>query len=310
MKKISNLFNLFKLRDKNGRDIEVNYVLESEPKTKEDILNLLTQFNLSQYMAQIEPLIKPIISLELNSSKEETISLKTSKIGGKPHLPQGISWPKTNKGISMSFIAQLNISEFKNFDVENLFPKDGIISFFYCQDQSVWGFDPNDKNSFKVLYFDKDSSLRKVQFPKDLKEESIFKPNTLKFSKALSIPTWNDDVLLTIIDDKDSDNYFEVSQGVENQILGYANNVQNTMELECQLVTNGLYCGDPSGFNDPRSIELKSGKDDWVLLLQLDSDEDKTGMMWGDLGTIYFWIKKQDLKNKRFNNAWCILQCH
>ena len=113
-----------------------------------------------------------------------------------------------------------------------------------------------------------------------------------------------------LIQDEDSDNYMEASSGSDNQILGYANCVQGTMELECQLVTNGLYCGDSTGYEDPRRKELEAGKNDWVLLLQIDSEEDKTGMMWGDSGRIYFWIKKQDLLNKNFNNTWCILQCY
>ena len=52
------------------------------------------------------------------------------------------------------------------------------------------------------------------------------------------------------------------------------------MELECELVTNGLYVGDPSGYNDPRAKELEKNVNDWTLLLQVDSDHEKTGMMW------------------------------
>ncbi|MNE64597.1 hypothetical protein D3C80_1600170 [compost metagenome] len=82
------------------------------------------------------------------------------------------------------------------------------------------------------------------------------------------------------------------------------------MELECQLVTNGLNCGDETGYNDPRRKELEQDKDDWVLLLKVDSEEEKTGMLWGDCGRIYFWIKKQDLTKKNFDQVWCILQCY
>ena len=80
------------------------------------------------------------------------------------------------------------------------------------------------------------------------------------------------------------------------------------MDLECQLVSNGLYCGDSSGYNDPRRERLEAGRSDWILLLQLDSDDD-AGMMWGDCGMLYFWIKKSDLKDNMFENCWMILQC-
>jgi uncharacterized protein YwqG len=81
------------------------------------------------------------------------------------------------------------------------------------------------------------------------------------------------------------------------------------MELECQLVTNGLYTGNPSGYQDPRRKTLEAGAIDWTLLLQIDSD-DRVGMMWGDVGMLYFWIRRQDLASRKFDKVWTILQCH
>jgi uncharacterized protein YwqG len=80
------------------------------------------------------------------------------------------------------------------------------------------------------------------------------------------------------------------------------------MEEECELVTNGIYCGDASGYNDPRVKSLEPNAKNWKLLLQIDSN-DENDMMWGDCGRLYFWIKKDDLFNKNFNNSWVILQC-
>jgi uncharacterized protein YwqG len=80
------------------------------------------------------------------------------------------------------------------------------------------------------------------------------------------------------------------------------------MELECELVTNGLYCGDPSGYEDPRAKELEPNAKNWRLLLQIDSN-DENEMMWGDCGRLYFWIRKEDLVNKQFDKSWFSLQC-
>lgn len=80
------------------------------------------------------------------------------------------------------------------------------------------------------------------------------------------------------------------------------------MELECQLVSNGVYCGDSEGYHSRRVAELAAGAGSWRLLLQLDSDDD-AGMMWGDLGSLYFWIREEDARNADFSNAWMILQC-
>ena len=94
-----------------------------------------------------------------------------------------------------------------------------------------------------------------------------------------------------------------------HKLLGYPNIIQGEMQLECQLASNGIYIGDSTGYNNPMIPSLKNGAMNWRLLLQIDSD-DRTGMMWGDAGRLYFWILKQDLKNCNFDNVWMILQCY
>jgi uncharacterized protein YwqG len=81
------------------------------------------------------------------------------------------------------------------------------------------------------------------------------------------------------------------------------------MQTEVQLVSHGLYCGNATGYNDPRAEELRAGASQWRLLLQIDSDDD-TGMMWGDVGRIYYWIHERDLAAGVFENTWLILQCY
>ena len=38
-------------------------------------------------------------------------------------------------------------------------------------------------------------------------------------------------------------------------------------------------------------------------------ESDDYELIFGDCGHIYFWIKKDDLKSKNFDNVWLILQC-
>jgi len=46
---------------------------------------------------------------------------------------------------------------------------------------------------------------------------------------------------------------------------------------------------------------------DWLLLLQIDSDE-HVGMRWGNTGMLYYWLKRDDLKAQRFDETWLVLQ--
>ena len=80
------------------------------------------------------------------------------------------------------------------------------------------------------------------------------------------------------------------------------------MQLECRLVANGLYCGNASGYRDPRAALLRPGAADWRLLFQVDS-QDEAGMMWGDLGRRYYWIRHEDLTARNWDRTWLILQC-
>jgi uncharacterized protein YwqG len=47
---------------------------------------------------------------------------------------------------------------------------------------------------------------------------------------------------------------------------------------------------------------------EWRLLLQIDSEQD-AGMLWGDVGRIYYWIRARDLAARHLDQAWLILQC-
>jgi len=86
--------------------------------------------------------------------------------------------------------------------------------------------------------------------------------------------------------------------------------MQGDIRLEAQLVTNGLYCGDGTGYADPRRAVLEPGAKEWRLLLQVDTDDEKRpGWMWGDVGRLYFLIHREDLEQLNFNRVWCCLQC-
>jgi hypothetical protein len=99
-----------------------------------------------------------------------------------------------------------------------------------------------------------------------------------------------------------------IEPGRQHRMLGHPQPVKgDTMNLECQLVSSGIYCGNPSAYDDPRAASLRQGAADWILLLQVDSDN-TIGWTWRDAGRLYFWIKKPDLAARRFDRVWTILQ--
>lgn len=93
-----------------------------------------------------------------------------------------------------------------------------------------------------------------------------------------------------------------------HRVGGYPEPVQGDPKLEAELVSHGLYCGDPSGYNRGKELRLWQGAMDWELLLQVDSDEN-ANMMWGDVGRLYYLFRRQDLELRAFEKAWLVFQC-
>ena len=237
-----------------------------------------------------------------------------TKIGGQPLAGKDFEWPKwQNK--SLAFIMQIKLSEITLISKIKHFPQKGFLYFFYDKEQSTWGFDPKDKGSWKVIYQPEHNNLTLVPFPQDLENDYKYCEKKLEQELIKTYLSLEDERIegLQLTDDQ-ADWYVNFRDSVYNddpkhQISGFANEEQGSyMDLECELVSNGLFCGDPSGYNDPKAKHLEQNRKDWTLLLQVDSD-DEIGMMWGDMGKLYFWIKKDDLEKLIFENVWMILQC-
>ena len=274
---------------------------------------------------------------------------QSSKFGGAPLVPEGFEWPswditellnsniarlekhkcknlRASKFIdeallkmrtelntpirSLDFLAEIDLQETAPFQSELELPVTGRILFFYDVEKSPSGFDPADCGGWRVVYFDGDPPLNlstnKSRFSArpcvlDFKEEVSF-PNDFRHY-GLELHIWKDGPY------KELYNSIMPDARSLHRIGGYPDTIQNPMELQCQLVSHGIYCGDSSGYNDPRCALLEPGAADWQLLLQIDSDEEP-GWMWGDVGRLYFWIRHEDLREINFGNVWCVQQCY
>lgn len=286
---------------------------------KEKILQLINKKGLARIRDDISSLLANSIRIRTSPIKENSLPLGTSKIGGHPDLPPELEWPTWLKG-PLSFIAQFNMGEVSKYDIEKILPPTRILYFFYDAEQSTWGFDPDDRGSWRVLYFNGDiSNLNRTPFPAYLHEEGMYISCVLNFSSEITLPPWLSIYVEKLkLSSEESETYSELEtevlnlydeSDIRNRLLGHPDIIQNEMQLECQLVSDGLYCGDPGGYKDPRRKQLEAGAEDWRLLLQIDSIEDAR-MMWGDSGRIYYWIRKQDMEKLSFENVWMILQCY
>lgn len=288
-----------------------------EMKTIQDVNSALNSYGLSAYSMLIEAVVKDAIHIELNSAHEEEIPLGASKMGGLPDLPDGVEWFRhklTNN--PLSFVCQINFAETMPYDQAHKLPDHGILYFFYDASMDMpWGFDPNDGDGRVLYYYEGDlSNLKQASAPDDLEEPgSIFTPAKMKFESSIDFPDLESSVGEKLpLKEGDVNKYYEMLDGISepgNKLLGHSNNIQGGMELECELVSNNLYCGNSSGYVEGHARGLDKNTNRWNLLLQVDSNED-LGMVWGDAGRLYVWITEEDLEEKNFQASWVILQCY
>ncbi len=280
-------------------------------QTKEDHRRVLKENQLDSYWPQLEKLARHEIKFQLAEVLDHDLKIGQSRIGGLPDLPANIPWCTDKKGQALSFIAQINCRDIKPYDQENLLPDSGFLYFFYDPKQEALGVDPKDRDKFKVFYHDGPfKNLKPTPFPEDLPDFGQYDECAISFKSSISLPDAPENWGIKM-SPADALKYARLQKQYSNclyhKMLGYANPLQNAMELDCQLVTNGIFIGNKNGFRGRRRTELEKTMGEWRLLLQLHSD-DFPGMMWGDEGRLYFWIKAMDLKNRNFNNCWVLLQ--
>jgi uncharacterized protein YwqG len=256
----------------------------------------------------------PSIRIRARRRNEMDMAVGLSKIGGQPDLPPGVKWPLYRER-PLSFLAQINLSDVQPFRAARQLPARGLLSFFYDAIEQPWGFDPADVGRWSVLYFPDDpEGFVRIEWPDDLDDEGRFDACAISFEEdALTLPPLQHPGMdrLELTDDERLA-YLAAFGSLEettlHRMLGHPDTIQNEMQTECALVTNGVYLGDVISHDDPNIQLLAQGYRDWLLLLQLDSEDDAR-MMWGDVGRLYFWMRADALAERRFEDVWVILQC-
>jgi uncharacterized protein YwqG len=240
---------------------------------------------------------------------------QTGRLGGSPRLGLRDIWPEAD-GRPLSFIAEIDLAAAASLLPGADMPPSGFLEFFYDAEQTAWGFDPVDRPKWRVLLVGGDAPER--VFPADLPIEARFAEVPLEGRVEVTFTDWESWRLDEMHMDTDERRRYaealdawketrEANLTTIHRLLGHPDPIQGDMMLECQLASNGIYTGSPRRRSETEAL-LESGARDWRLLLQVDSEE-RSGMMWGDVGRLYYWIRAEDLREGRWDRVWMILQC-
>jgi hypothetical protein len=214
------------------------------------------------------------------------------------------------------FVAMIRLAEAAPHASLVGLPSDGTLLFFYDVERSQGSFWPEARGAWRVIYAPEDTDLRLVEKPPAHIPE--FVPSRLSFTLQYSLPedlrsvTGDDD--LCVYGNPDYEAVHATLLGgaaraVIHQLGGAPQEVQHDLFRTCQLASSGVDCGRPEDNANPRVKQLESGAADWRLILQIDSDDEGPGWMWGDSGRLYFCLREDDLTHRRFDRAWCVEQC-
>ena len=275
--------------------------------------------------AVVASLVKNEIIVETEETAEKVLPY-VSKIGGKPYLPANFKWPvytskDDNVARPLSFFCQINLKEIRDYDKDDLLPDSGMLYFFYECESFCWGFDPSDKGAAKVYYFENIEEFVPMELPSDLIESYSMPEIAIRFSAGKSYPGFEELEYHSDMDCQweDYDDVLEklgvsvVEDEGKHKLLGYADIIQDEMLSECERVSRGLYSGDPESYReipDEQKADIQEKAKDWILLLQLGTiTKGSFEWMFGDCGMLYFYIRRQDLLQKRFDDVWFSLQC-
>jgi hypothetical protein len=281
----------------------------------------LSAAGLSSVAETVLGMVRPCYRIERTLTSEENLPIGTSRFGGLPDVPADFEWPELTSGKqpeAMEFVGQIRLQDLPSPMPEHL-PRQGLLSFF-----TRW-------SEARVSFYPEGTALRRVASPNppvaaaptgifkslvaaltpNRDPHRTYRPCALTFVPGLALPDGGSASIGQLkLSAGDAESYMESvleHADTQHQMFGYSRPVQNEMELECDFLRRQQ----DMQWDSPPD-RFVSATRDWILLLQVDTDDSKDGpgWMWGDAGMVYFWIHRDDLAALAFDKVICIEQCY
>ncbi|SMO66157.1 YwqG family protein [Melghirimyces algeriensis] len=258
-------------------------------KTMEDkIKQMLKEQGLSEMEEEVIRTLVPC--LILHTEEQGAVPVGTSKFGGTPDLPSDWGYPLT-MGKPLPFIAQYNLSELGKADAMHPLPDRGMLYFFAAVDDLLWGAS-SDQIHCEILYADvQPEALVPTPFPEDLPREVRFPERQIHFRLEQSLPNVENPSDMEEIWFDLMDQLYELEERDDGYHQAFGEPLSLTEDI----------------FDICRRHTGKKS-DEWVLLLQMDTEADDEEAEWGDLGMLYFCITQEDLLKGNFHEACLVVQ--
>jgi Domain of unknown function (DUF1963) len=269
-------------------------------------------------------MIRPAMRLQACRRGEKQVG----QLGGLPSLPDDVSWPKWEDEGSLNFVASIDCGRLPVDALDIALPADGTLLFFYFDSDSGY-FDPeypprtvlvSDPDSLagaRVLFVPAGAPAVERDTPADI-EPYDYTPLTVKpilTGPELDHPSFR----LACRDLPDADHVLEdfaswdafsnalrkLTPQPWHRLGGHALPVQNAVEVDVAQAQLRV----KAPFDAPVLPALQEEGQRWTLLAQVDSDSE-AGLMWGDVGSLYWLIRPEDLAARNFQASSFPWQCY
>ncbi len=237
----------------------------------------------------------------------ESPRLGSSRIGGLPDLPEAVSWPRLSTALKSDhlgippeaeplwFLMQINLAEVAFADVANELPKSGMFYFFFHGHPAD---QPSATDAGFVLFHKQgERDLHRNEAPPDMHPGGRFQGCELLPRLEWTVPACHD-----------TNYHLKLWESIDERVA-------QTQGFEAPWGPGPIH----RMLGHPEVLQFWRLDEGQKLLLQVSSDcpssvsewgpYPETGMMWGDVGRIYFLISKTELQSQCFGNVWAHLEC-
>ena len=286
----------------------VKTVVEKEP-VKEPVEVLSFSEYGKMALEQLEKETKlPFMSIK---TVDKTTGILDSKFGGLPYLPSNESLPLDKEGKPMRLLAQINCKDLAGLEE---YPQEGMLQFYLTTnprwDESVVKYyETVDEAVTAEMVAGRinDNYENSDCFPVEgeygleftLSKESMSRDDNRLMALFCQYFTKLSGTWISVPDDGGEEVY-ELFEGYCDDSYAGGHKVGG-YNSAAQLPDYYPY-RESDAFIDVKADESP------VLLFQMDS-ESKKNIMWGDLGVARFFIKRSDLKARKFENAYLVWDC-
>jgi uncharacterized protein YwqG len=237
------------------------------------------------------------------------------RLGGLPQLPRDVGWPRWAGEGWLAFVAAIDCGSLPSDSLDIPLPRGGVLLFFYLDgDEAVGSWAPETQAGARVIYVPAGVPTAPRHTPRAV---PAYREVPLTAEAIVTGPDWEHPALEAATADLPAETRrfmadlgngdpFRTALGRQatqpaHRVGGYAHPIQGSVEVDAAQVV----LGGRAGYGDPA---LREEARRWTLLAQIDSDED-AGMCWGDVGTLYWLIRPDDLRAHRFDQAVFTWQC-